>query len=238
MASPSAASSPERPDPGRTSLVQVEIGGRRYDARYSRSCKCCTHPARMAIEQRLVEGSPYPQIAREFSEVEYRAGGRDMLLPKISWGSIRDHYLHGHMPVNAAAVVELARQRAEELGKDYESMTARIVDQFLVARTVLTKGHEAIANGTLQPDVKDTLAAAKLLQDFEQASKLNVDAEAWTEAFEIYFTTARQIMSDEDWAKFARRLSINPILKTLAAKIANQGEQETLDAEVVETENT
>lgn len=222
--------------PDRTSLVQVEIGGRRYDARYSPLCSVCNHPARMEIEHALLQGRSYRSISVTFSEVEYETQGRTLMLPKVSTEAIKKHYLKNHLPVFAEVQRRMIEQRAQEVGSRYEEMATEFLDSYLVAKTVLNKGYERIVTGESIPDVKETLAAAKMLQDMEDASKVNLDAEAWSQAMMVYFETAQELMPAEMWQKFTGRLSANPILRSLAKKLAGEPEEEIVDAEVVPNE--
>lgn len=226
----------ESPPADRTSLVQVRVGNRVYNARRAPGCACCNHPARMDIERRIVEGHPYTQIAREFSEVEYTVRGAVKILPRIGWSSIRAHYLSNHMPVEASSVRDIAEQRAKELGLHAEDLEERLVDTYLTARLVMSKGVENLANGVTSPTIKETLAAAKLLHDFERDDEMGAgDVDDWQEAMTIYFTQAKEIMPPELWEKFVRRLSLNPQLRALAARMeGSSGSEDIMEAEVVE----
>jgi hypothetical protein len=221
--------------PTRTSLVQVRIGGRTYDARRAPGCHVCQHPARMDIERMLVDGHPYQRIATAFSNVEYQVGTQTKVLPVIGFKSIRQHYLSNHMPVDAKAVRDIVEQRLEELGKHAEDLEERFVDSYAATRIVLAKGVERIAREEIIPSVRETLAAAKLLEEFKLNETVTADSDAWQEAMTIYFQQAQEIMPAEMWDKFVRGLSVNPQLRALAARLepgASQGE-EVIEAEII-----
>lgn len=218
----------------RASLVQVRIGNKVVDARKVPNCSTCMHPARMEIEEMIIHGYPYGAIAKQYSEVEFLVQGEPQVLPKVDWQSIRGHYLNDHMPIDGKVIRHLIEKRAEEVGAPYEEIGERFVDQVLVARMVLAKGQQRLADGTLQPDVKDTLAAAKFLQDVENASKGAEDTEVWGKAMEIYFQTARRYMPDEMWTQFTADLSANPILQQIARKVSGNEDPNVLDAEFTE----
>lgn len=223
-----------KPPPPPSSLVKVRIGNREYSAQRSPNCATCQHPARMQIETMLVEGHPYQVIAQTFSEVEYSVGRKTKRLPRIAWMSIRYHYMRGHLPVDAKAVRDIAEGRLKELGHHAEDLEERLVDSYMIARLVMSKGFDRLARGEAEPTVKETLAAAKLMEEFE-AARQSVDAGdagAWQEAMTLYFTEAQKLMPPEMWGEFARRLNANPQLKSLAARL--EGEEEYMEAEVVE----
>lgn len=220
----------------RTSLVQVQIGNARYAARYSPVCNVCNHPARMEIEHQLLRGLSYRKIAMAYSEVEYETQGGVLMLPKIGAIAVKNHYMKGHLPVDAAVHRQLVEDRAREVGSRYEEMATEFLDSYVAAKAVLRKGYDRLVSGEITPDVKETLAAAKMVQEIEDGARTNLDAEAWSQAMTVYFQTAQEIMSDEMWRSFTSRLSTNPILRSLAKKIAGEADSEIIDAEVVPNE--
>jgi hypothetical protein len=218
--------------PLRTSLVRVQVGGRVFDAKHSTQCRTCMHPARMDIERRLIEGYAFSAIAAEFGDTEFRKGdGSIQVLPPLSGSSVRYHYRSGHMPLTAATIRDITEKRAEELGAAYDEGVNRVVDHVTAARTILQEGFDRIVSGQEQVDVRETLAAAKLLQDFEDRAQGSVDSEVWSEAMMIYFQTAQELMPPEMWTIFAQRLSVNPILRGLTDRM-------TRETRVVDSERT
>jgi hypothetical protein len=220
----------------RTSLVQVQIGNVRYNARYHPNCNVCNHPARMEIEHQLLRGLSYRKIAATYSEVEYESQGRVLTLPKIGPVAIKNHYTRGHLPVDTAVHRQLVEERAREVGSRYEEMATEFLDSYVAAKTILRKGYDRLVSGEITPDVKETLAAAKMVQEIEDGSKTNLDAEAWSQAMMVYFQTAQELMPEDMWRKFTSQLSTNPILRSLAKKMAGEPEDEVIDAEVVPSE--
>lgn len=212
------------------SVVRVKIGNRIVDARKIKSCLTCNHPARMAIEELLLHGESYQSIVRRYSGVEYTVAGRKQILPKFDYQALRAHYKNGHMPLEAAVVRDLIEKRATEVGSNYEEMGERFVDRVLFAQMVVAKGQQRLVAGEIQPDVKETLAAAKFLQDVEDASKGAEGTEVWAQAMEVYFTVARQVMNDETWGRFVTLLDSNAILRGIAKRLNN----DVLEAELVE----
>jgi hypothetical protein len=228
--------------PPRNSLVQVRVGNRVYDARRVSSCMCCNHPARMQIERMVVEGHPYQVIARQFSEVDYVVAGEEKKLPRIEWSSIRTHYRNGHMPTELKAIRQIVDQRLDEIGQHAEELQGMFVDSYTVARTVMNIGVQKLINGEITPSVKEMLAAAKLVKEMELNEQNNGSATdmEWQEAMSIYFTQARQLMPEDMWETFVRRLTLNPQLRALQERLESQqrgddeGSGDYVDAEVVD----
>jgi hypothetical protein len=218
----------------RSSLVRIRVGSRDYDAIRNPRCRVCTSPARMAIEEQLFKGTPYNHIANAFSEVEYDEGGMTILLPQISPSSIRNHFKNQHMPIEGAVLREISEQRARELGSQYGNVVDTVLDGYTVAKAVLARGYERLARDEIQPDVRETLAAAKLVSDMENGRLGNVDDEVWSQAMVVYFETAREVMQPEQWNQFCSLLTRNPVLQKLEKKINAGPDEDVVEAEVVD----
>jgi hypothetical protein len=217
--------------PGADTLIKVKINGEEYHAKYVKACHTCTHPARLAIEEALLGQHSYQAIASQYSGVEIEAeDGEVFTCPELSWTSVRTHYRNGHMPLEVAALRALADKRSEELADSYNGTLERHVSRYEVAETILAKGYERILSGATPIDAGQTLAAAKFLHDAEQGSQ--VDAEAWSQAMQVYFEVAQELMPEDIWAQFVQRLSVNPVLKAIERKM--NSEDGVIEGEIVE----
>lgn len=209
----------------RSSMVQVRIGGRFYDAIYEPRCNTCTHPGRQLIEAAVLQNYSYRAIARNMSGKEI-PGPDDVptMMPEIGHASIRNHFVQGHMPMEAAALRRLAEKRAEEIGSKYEEAAEQFVDHHVLASAVVQKTYSRLVMGEIEPEVKDGIAAAKFLSDVERAAGGGggIDSEAWSEAMTIYFETARAIMPPDTWYQFTSALASNPILQAISERMAAQ----------------
>lgn len=191
------------------SLVMVRVGGHDLPQRSEARCHTCQHPNRLEIETLLVQGYAYRKVAEQVSE----ASGKP-----ISWWSIRDHYKAEHLPLNTAALRRLSENRTRELGAALDEAADQIVDHVVVAKAILQVGYQRLASGEAVPDVKETLAAAKLVKEIEEAAAGALDTQAWSDAFVQFFETARSVMSPEQYAEFGHRLATNPVLQAIEAK--------------------
>lgn len=213
-----------------TSIVQVKIGNRTYDAAYVSTCHTCTHPARMHIEEKIIQNFSYAAIERAFSGVEYEVDpGRRELMPTLSYNSIRNHFLRGHMPLEASALRRLAERRAEQIGSLYEQAESQFVDQYVLAEAVVTRAYQRMVTGDIEPEVKDGLAAAKFMQDVSDRTQQGFDTEAWSQAMQVYFETAREFMPADRWNQFTAALAKDPILRGLTQKMSG----DVIDAEII-----
>jgi hypothetical protein len=219
----------------RSSLVKVEIGGKTYDAAQIKQCHTCMHPARKEIEQRVLSGHSYRDIAQHYSGTEYSVGGEPRAFPELEWMSIYTHFKRGHMPVEAAALRQIMDNRAEELGEHYEAETALLVDGYSFSRQVLQKTQEGLLAGDIKPSVSDGINAARLLREMDTDAGGNVDTEVWSQAMTRYFEVAQKIMPQDMWDRFAQALAVDPILLAIQKRLEAVAD-EPLDAEIVDDE--
>jgi hypothetical protein len=209
--------------PIRNSLVQIRIGNQIYDAVREPRCKTCMHPARMDIETMIVENTAFTTIAERWSDVEYTSSsGGLVVLPTISASSIRNHYKAHHIPLQAAVQRQLAEKRMQEIGYQLEEVGGTFVDHVTFNQVVLQQAQQRLVRGEIRVEVKDGIAAAKFLADAEAATGSDINAEAWSQAMEVYFAAAQSIMNPAQWTQFVRSLRNNPILKALEARISGQ----------------
>jgi hypothetical protein len=193
------------------------------------------HPARMEIESLVLQGHSYRSVAAQYSEVEWTDGnGETVMLPKVTGNSVIAHFRNGHMPVPSAAQRMIIERRAEQIGAaQYEHQVEQIVDQYTFARQVLSKTQERLLAGEIQPEVRDGIAAAKLIHDMESGNEESLDAEAWGEAVQRYFELAQKFMPPDMWEHFTQALRTDPILKAISNRASNR---DAIDAEIVDSE--
>lgn len=216
----------------RSSVIQVEIGGRVYDAVREPKCHTCTHPARIEIEKRILSGHSYRDVAEHYSGTEYRVGLETRVFPRLDWTAIWNHVRNKHMPVEMAAMHQILTQRSRDLSEHYEEETAKIVDGYVFAQQVLRRSQEDLINGTLRPSIQDGLAAAKLIKEMDDDSPSGVDAEIWAQAMTRYFEVAREVMPVELWDVFAARLAADPVLHAIKKRV--EAAEQPIDAEYTE----
>jgi hypothetical protein len=205
----------------RRSMVQVKIGNRIYDAVYQSTCHTCRHPARMLIEEKILQNYSFRAIADLFSEkIVEGEDGHPQTLPKINAKSINAHFAAGHMPLEAATLRRLAEKRSRQIGAAYEEAAEQFVDHVVLAEATVARVYERMVTGQIEPEVRDGLAAAALLQKVEEGTQAGMDSEAWSEAMMIYFETAREFMDPATWEQFTRALAVNPILRALERRAA------------------
>lgn len=219
----------ELPEPKNNSLVRIKVGNVVRDMVFEPRCKVCTHPARFSVEEKLLMGFKYTEIARSISDLrKQKTDGEIENWPELEARNVKEHYQRGHVPLDSEMLSEFSKRRAEELGLEYEEAMVPVVDHIVVQKAVLAKGYEALVKGEIQPDVKDTLAASKLLSDREKEMKAQSSVEDWQTAMAVYFEAVRQTVTVEQWEQIGLILQTNPILQQmrLSGGINNRALQE------------
>lgn len=206
-----------------SSMVMTRINGKDYPLKSVPQCKTCQSPHRLYIEKAMLEGRTYRAIERELEGLEPGVMGHP------SSEGISHHYKEGHMPLPAAVQRRLIERRAEEIGLDMESKVESLVDKVTVAESIVQKGWELLANDAQAPTVAETLAAIKLLHDIEKQTEGSLDQEAWVGAVQVMMEVAREVMADDQWEYFGRKLSSHPVLHALARKKQAMIEAESID---------
>jgi hypothetical protein len=218
----------------RQGLIQVNIGGKIYNAHHSSRCDTCMHPARTQIEMEAIRGSSLRDLEDRYSQTEYIEAGATKIFPKVGWMSIHSH-LKNHTPVELAALRKIVEDRSRELSEQYDEQTAQIVDGYSFARSVLYQTHQRLVSGELAPSIGDGLAAARLIKEIDAESEGGVDGEVWSQAMMVYFETAQSIMPAEMWTRFTEALAVNPVLHSIQRRLEAAADA-PIEAEVVSDE--
>lgn len=170
--------------------LESTVRGQPYALVSVPNCRTCQSPLRPDIERALVTGRSYSGIARQFPE----AG--------LSARNIGEHYRRGHLPVRDEALRRLAEERAAQIARDIDEGAGVVVDQVLFARAVVQRSFERLASGDAEPDIREGLAAARLLTDFDDTAT-QVEAEALFVVLTAYVEEMEKIASPEQMAKWA-----------------------------------
>jgi hypothetical protein len=219
-------------EPVRSSVVQIKIGNRTYDAVQNRHCATCMHPARFQIEAKLLLNYGYAAVSRYVSELnQQKRDGSIEEWPELTPAQIKRHLESGHCPVEGELGRALVEERAKERGIDLTEANGQYLDHIIVKRAILARGYELLVRGNIEPDVKDTLAAAKLLGETESAESQGASEEQWQEFMSIYFNAVQSVVSHEQWDEIKSHIMAHPAFRSMKA---TNNEEEPIDAEVIE----
>jgi hypothetical protein len=205
--------------PQNNSIVQIKVGEKVFDAVYEPRCKVCNHPARFSIEEKLLMGHRYTEIARWVSDVRSRKpDGEVEDWPELEAVNVKTHYQRNHVPLDSEMLAEFSKRRAEELGQDYEDAMIPVVDHVVVQQAILAKGYERLVKDEINPDVKDLLTASKLLGDFAKDKAQNSTIEEWQTFMALYFEAVRSVVAPEQWQQIKLAIQHHPVMRAMDAR--------------------
>lgn len=191
-------------------MMVYRIGGHTFSRNFRSGCRVCSSELRDDIEIKIASGVHYTTIAQGLPE---DCG--------LEAKHLSAHFRGNHMPLRQAAVRRIMDDRQAELGKALEDGVDQIADHVSLARVVVNRSFQAIAEGRLEPTVADGIAAARILQQ-TGVNDEETDKASYVQAFVIYMQNAQRIMSPEQFVAFGQSLSVDPVLKGLVARHQNQ----------------
>ena len=207
------------------SLVRYRLGGREYPLRSVSTCFVCQSSFRFHIESEIAQGRVFPRIHKDLMLAEPDC--------TLSVENLREHFKNGHMPSEVEGARLVMERRAVERGRSLDDASMTLADGMTLAEIVVQKTIEAMQRGEIKPDIKDGIAAARLMETFAPVEQ-GVNQNVYAEAFMAYHETAQQIMTEGQFKDFGLQLSSNATLKSLIARYS-EGEAEP-DGEAALTE--
>ena len=212
------------------SLAMTRIGTQQYPLRSEPRCAVCNSPHRIWIEAELVRGSSYAAVHRELAGMPH--GPRKV----ASQEAISNHLKRGHMPLGQEVQRQIIARRAQELGHSVEEGTMPLADHVTVARLMVQKGMQGLADGTMPLNAGDTLKAAAFLRQVERESGGEDDSAIYAEALMVYLDIAKKFIPVDKQSAYARALHASPILRGLYERqqkqAADYDEDDIEDAEI------
>jgi hypothetical protein len=167
------------------------------------NCGICRlgYPIRTLVTRMAINGMSYADITRQLQDMaESRA------IPSApSYSSVVNH-CHKHLPYKDEAVRRYLERRAAEEGIDFEEGVDSILRPISVAEIAMRKGHELIVTEQIQPTVKETLEAAKFVQDFERESADHTSAAEAMAQVNMIMRAVKDVVPQELWNAIVDRL--------------------------------
>lgn len=186
-------------------LITVEMDGVSTPLSSIPQCYVCSSKYRDDVEQHLAAGRTYVAIAA--------------LLPcdaDLSPRNLRDHYANGHLDIDAPAVQRASRQQGQALEAARQPLVAAKAAHLGFAHAVLQRVAERLHSGEVEPEIKDGLAAAKLIAATEAAAGAKSGIEDYVTAMIALIEVVREIVPAQTFIAIGQSLAGNPILKELA----------------------
>jgi len=157
-------------------------------------CGVCMSPYRAWIEQQLVKGAAnYSQLAKAIPPDE---NGK-----KINRNSFKNH-MENHMPIGSMEIRAQLEEEADFLRQNYETGVKSALTEKGALKTLVKKAYEDAVSGVQTVQIKDMIAAIKLLKDLEETSSIKRAEEAELQ-FNIFAMAIKNACSDEQLMKIA-----------------------------------
>ena len=177
------------------SLASVEVGGESFPYKTEPRCRVCSSTDRLDIERALVKGLTYERIADLFGQ----SG-------PVNARGVRNHVERGHVPINAPAVLAVAKARSEEVTEAISPLIRGAAANLSFAHAVVDRVRARLASGDVEPSVKDGLAAMRLITECE-AGAGPADADEWQSEFIALLDAVREVMTPGQFNELATRLN-------------------------------
>jgi hypothetical protein len=195
------------------------IDGIAFDYRGEPRCRVCAAAeredllggpeVRRLIDSLLVMGWTYADILRRI-EPEMADWPK---FRRPSYSSIRRHQLR-HLPADDTATRAIIERRAIERGLKVVVGRGPLVTQAGILELVQQRGFEAIALGDLVPSVKETLEAARALEEIDQEAGSGLSISKLAQQVGTFIEVIKGRMSPEEFSgivdEVAERLSPSP----------------------------
>ena len=186
-------------------LITIDLEGVSAPLTSVPQCYVCASRYRDDVERHLASGRTYKAIAA--------------LLPPdadLSPRNIGDHLQNGHLDIDAAAVQRASRQQEHALQTAREPLVAAKSAHVSFAYGVLARVAERLHSGELEPDIKDGLAAAKLIAAMESAAGDRDQIEDYVTAMVALIDVVREVAPAQMFVEIGQSLARHPILEALA----------------------
>jgi hypothetical protein len=192
-------------------LATIRVNGRLYPVRSVPTCRTCQCKHRLAIEEGLVEGRAYKAILADLPDGH-----------GLTERNVREHCVRDHLGVMDAAVRELQEQNATQRGEVVARGVEAVRGHHDFARSILGRVVDRLAKGELEPDIKDGLAAARLLAMLDGGTDWESERNQYVEAFLVYVHEVQEMLHPDQVQEWARRVSGYPIIRELEEQEARR----------------
>ena len=188
------------------SVAYVTVGGNTYPARNEHRCHTCCHPQRHRLETEVIAGRPWSAVIKDLSP---DCG----LTPR----ALRNHFVRGHLPVQAETAARLASEQAEERGQVVAAGADRLVEHAAFATTVLGRVSHLLLTGQATPTIRDGLTAAALLARVELTQPA-FSEEDFVRASFVFLDAAEEVLPDEMRQAMFERINSHPATQELSQR--------------------
>ncbi len=204
--------------PSLNELMPVESGGKNFEFRLEPRCKVCSKGEDVVrtVNSLLATGSTYRDVLRAIESF-------NTVYPeskKITYSSLRTHQKR-HMPFEAFAIREIVEKRAQQYQKDFIDGEGTLIAPATYAEVMMQKAFANLSSPDTTVTPFEGLAAARALHGFTKDEEGAIDVAIAMQQLNKIISAVRAEVPPEMWNAILQRLD---------------GEQEVVDAEIVEVE--
>jgi hypothetical protein len=186
-------------------LISVEMDGIDSPLPSVPQCFVCASKYRDEVESHLAAGRTYKAIAA--------------LLPSdadLTPRNLRDHFSNGHLDLDAPAVQRASHWQEQALQVAREPLVQAKAAHLSFAHAVLGRVAQRLDSDEVQPEIRDGLAAAKLIAATEAAAGERGNIEDYVSAMVALIEVVHEIVPAPTFVEIGRALARHPILRDLA----------------------
>lgn len=138
-------------------------------------CSVCKSRFRRTIDQLLVMGVPFAEVARQFEP------------EGINRRSLSNHK-RKHLSVEQAAIRRVIEEKARQIGEDVDNTSRLLLTRKGYMEVAMMKSYQGILDGTIVPEPRDVVHMISLMEKMEkdtsaaQVDEMMRDFNAFTQA--------------------------------------------------------
>lgn len=153
-------------------------------------CHVCQSKYRRSIDRMIALGTSYAEIARQFGE-------------EVDRRSISTH-AQKHLNYEEAAVREIIEEETRQAGENSELGVRGMRKRRVYLQTVVEKGMQALLDGNVTAEIKDTIGAIQELEKIDRHGQ-SAQVEQVERQFTAYMKAMSELCTEEQMAKIVER---------------------------------
>ena len=175
-------------------------------------CKVCQYPHRREIDMMLATGWSQASVRRYWNAIENPDDDGEF----FSTNSLSRH-ARNHLDIRDAAITKIVAERARQEGIDVAVVEGFLLTKAGVAETIVAEGIRSLHDGHTTAEVRDVLAAVKLIKELEE-NRLAVAEEEMIKEIKAFTTAVKKNVPEDLWdlilADFEAELHRAPLALT------------------------
>jgi len=156
-------------------------------------CSICKSKWRRTIDQLLVMGVPFSEIARQFEEEGITRRGLS-------------NHKRKHLSVEQAAIRRVIEEKARQIGEDVDSTSRLLLTRRGYMEVALMKSYQSILDGTVVPEPRDIIQMISLMEKMEKDTA-SVQVDEMMRDFNAFTQAVKEIVGQGSYDKILFRFN-------------------------------